>query len=291
MNTNKKLIIADLDGTLHNNKGELSEKTIKIVKKINEMGHIFCISTGRPLRSAIKFYNQLGLSTIISTLNGGVLSNPSDKSFNDLYFAFDKEVLRRILLDKTVQKLANYIVIESLNCTFLICQKNEFDINKIFLNKFHIDKKTLISTNNCESLFANDSIVQPISVLISSNKENIDQISFSIKTILSTFVVRVWDDESDKKNQKVIIELNTLFSTKGTSMRYLSSFYGKPLNKIYAFGDGENDLEMLKVSDNAFAMKNALPSAKLVSYKITEKSNDNDGVALQLMKELNINKL
>ena len=52
---------------------------------------------------------------------GGVLSNPSDKSFNDLYFAFDKEV-RRILLDKTVQKLANYIVIESLNCTFLIWQ-------------------------------------------------------------------------------------------------------------------------------------------------------------------------
>ena len=89
----------------------------------------------------------------------------------------------------------------------------------------------------------------------------------------------------------MIIELNTLFSTKGTSLSYLSSFYGKPLNKIYAFGDGENDLEMLKVSDIAFAMKNALPSAKLVSYKITEKSNDNDGVALQFMKELNINKL
>ena len=74
-------------------------------------------------------------------------------------------------------------------------------------------------------------------------------------------------------------------------MRFLSSFCGKPLNKIYAFGDGENGLGILKVSDNAFAMKYAFPSAKLVSYQITEKSNDNDGVALQLMKELNINKL
>lgn len=291
MDTNKKLIIADLDGTLLNNKGELSEKTIKVVKKINKMGHIFCISTGRPLRSAIKFYNQLGLNTIISTLNGGVLSNPSDNNFNDLFFTFSKDVLRRILLDKNVQNLTNYIVVESLNCTFLISKKDDLNINKNFLNKFHIDEKTLIHTNDSESLFSDDVVVQPVSVLISSNKENIDKISFSIKTILNTFVIRVWEDEYDGKNQKVIIELNTLFSTKGTSMKYLSSFYGRQLNKIYAFGDGENDLEMLRSSENAFAMKNALPSAKLVSYKITDKSNDNDGVALQLMKELNISKL
>ena len=74
-------------------------------------------------------------------------------------------------------------------------------------------------------------------------------------------------------------------------MGYLPSSYGTPMDKIYAFGDGDHGLETLKVSDNAFAMKNGLPSAKLVSYNITEKSNDNDAVALQLMKELYINKL
>ncbi|MGL5246234.1 MAG: HAD family hydrolase [Mycoplasmoidaceae bacterium] len=291
MDTSKKLIIADLDGTLLNNKSELTEKTIKVIKKINELGHIFCISTGRPLRSAIKFYNQLGLNTIISTLNGGVLSNPSDKNFNDLFFTFHKDVLKRILFDKTVQDLTNYIVVESLNSTYLISKKEDLKINQKFLNKFHIDKKTLIHTSDSDSLFIEEKIIQPVSVLISTTKENIDKISFSIKTILNTFVIRVWDDVGDKKNEKVIIELNTLFSTKGTSMKYLSSFYGRQLNRIYAFGDGENDLEMLKSSENAFAMKNAAASVKLISYKITGKSNDNDGVALQLMKELNINKL
>ncbi|MGL5591488.1 MAG: HAD family hydrolase [Mycoplasmoidaceae bacterium] len=291
MDTSKKLIIVDLDGTLLNNKSELTEKTIKVVKKINELGHIFCISTGRPLRSAIKFYNQLGLNTIISTLNGGVLSNPSDENFSDLFFTFHEDVLRRILIDKHVEDLANYIVVESLNCTYLISQKEDLKINKKFLNKFHIDKKTLIHTTNSVSLFSSERVIQPVSVLISTTKENIDKISFSIKTILNTFVIRVWDDEGDKKNEKVIIEINTLFANKGTSMKYLSAFYGKQLNKIYAFGDGENDLQMLRSSENAFAMKNGVPSVKLISYKITEWSNDNDGVALQLMKELNINKL
>ncbi|MGL4616747.1 MAG: HAD family hydrolase [Mycoplasmoidaceae bacterium] len=291
MDTNKKLIIVDLDGTLLNDKSELSEKTIKVVKRINELGHIFCISTGRPLRSAIKFYNQLGLKTIISTLNGGVLSNPSDDNFCDLFFTFHEDVLRRILLDKNVQDLTNYIVVESLNCTYLISKKEDLKINKKFLNKFHIDKETLIHTTESDSIFEGEKVIQPVSVLISTTKENIDKISFSIKTILNTFVIRVWDDVGDKKNEKVIIELNTLFSNKGTAMKYLSAFYGRQLNKIYAFGDGENDLEMLRSSENAFAMKNAAPSAKLISYKITEKSNDNDGVAIQLMKELNISKL
>ncbi len=285
MDKNRKLIISDLDGTLLNNKSELSNFTIKAVKKIIDAGHIFCISTGRPLRSAIKFYNQLGLNTIISTLNGGALENPSDKNFDDIYFSFDKNVLLNILKNKEVINYTNYIVIENTSCTYFICQNEEIKVNKKLLNRFHIEKDLLLHIKNPNKINWEDEKLKPVSILLSLKKEHIDKVSFSIKTLLDTFIIRMWNIEND---DNVVIELNALFSTKGNSMKYLSCYYGISLSNTYAFGDGENDIEMIKSSRNAYAMKNALPSVKLFSYKITDFNNDQDGVAKQILKELKI---
>lgn len=77
MTTNEKnnryLIVSDLDGTLLNNKGELDQLTIKVVKKLINNGHIFCILTGRPIETSLPIYRQLGLKHLLSNHNGSCI--------------------------------------------------------------------------------------------------------------------------------------------------------------------------------------------------------------------------
>ena len=67
---NRCLIIVDLDGTLLNQKAEITKKTYNTVKKIINAGHKFCIFTGRPLRNSKKFHDLLNLDTPIVNYNG-----------------------------------------------------------------------------------------------------------------------------------------------------------------------------------------------------------------------------
>jgi len=72
------------------------------------------------------------------------------------------------------------------------------------------------------------------------------------------------------------------------ALRYLSSYYGIPLENCFAFGDGDNDAEMLKTAYFGFAMKNASNTAKLIAKNITEKTNNDNGEAHELAKIFDI---
>ena len=85
-----------------------------------------------------------------------------------------------------------------------------------------------------------------------------------------------------------MIEVNSRYANKGSALKFISSYYGIPFNEIYVFGDGDNDMEMMKLSSKAFAMKNSVTAVKLLSYKLTPKTNDENGVALALQKEFKI---
>lgn len=286
MNNNRKLIISDLDGTLLNNESQLSQFTIETIKKVQEEGHIFCIATGRPIRSSIEIYNQLGLNTIMANLNGGIISNPSDKNFQLINLSFSKEILKLIFNDDDLIKNIECAFVENIDGTYIISEnKNKDYVKQSFLNKIHIDKKRdnimTIKFNECHKI---DKDINSILIYI-NDKEKIDELNFKIKNITSTLIVRNWSLPQDNKG--TVIEINSIFSTKETVAKYLSSYYAITLQNTYAFGDGENDIEMLRKS-NGYAMKNGAHIAKLIAYKITYATNDNDGVALELKKLLNL---
>ena len=57
-----KALFTDLDGTLLNSKSEISEGNRTAVEKLRKAGHHIVLTTGRPLASAIKQANVLGLT-------------------------------------------------------------------------------------------------------------------------------------------------------------------------------------------------------------------------------------
>ncbi len=75
------------------------------------------------------------------------------------------------------------------------------------------------------------------------------------------------------------IEINCAGADKGRALLALAEYLGIPRERTMAFGDGTNDLSMLAAAGCGVAMGNAHPSVKAAADRITA-DNDSDGVAL-----------
>lgn len=285
----KKLVLTDLDGTLLRSDETISKFTIETIKKITSMGHIVCIATGRPLRSSLHIYKKLGLKTIIANLNGSILTNPTDKSFMPINLTFSRHIVIDILSDRSIWDNLGCVLIENMDGAYLISNNlsNAQDpfIAKEFLKKFHIEQNELVHHIHLKDLKKITRDINSILIYI-KDKNKIDELSFKIKGITNTLIVRNWSLPHD--DEGTVLEINSIFSNKGTILKFLSSYYAISLNRCYTFGDGENDLEMIRTGTNGYAMKNGKGILKLLSTKITQDDNDSDGVAKELVNIFNL---
>lgn len=282
---NRKLIVTDLDGTLLNNDEQVTKLTVDTIKTIISKGHIVCIATGRPLRSSIHIYKKLGLKTIIANLNGSIITNPTDKSFMPINLTFSKSLVKSILSDRSITNHVGCVLIENMDGAYIVSNNLDPFISKEFLKKFHIDESEEIQYLTFKDANKITKDINSILIYI-KDKKKMDELSFKIKGITSTLIVRSWSVPHDEEG--TVLEINSIFSNKGTTLKFLSSYYAVPLHNCYTFGDGENDLEMIRTGINGYAMKNGKGILKLIANKITQYDNDNDGVARELIDIFNL---
>jgi len=72
---------------------------------------------------------------------------------------------------------------------------------------------------------------------------------------------------------------------KATGIDRVAKYYNIPQERIIAFGDENNDLEMLQYAKYGIAMGNGIKDVKEIAYDVT-KTNEEDGVAYYLEKLL-----
>jgi len=73
--------------------------------------------------------------------------------------------------------------------------------------------------------------------------------------------------------------------SKGEALKILAQIYNFNVEEVYVFGDSQNDIDMLRISRNSFAMGNAQKDVKEVARYVIP-SNDEDGVAFAIEKIL-----
>ncbi len=77
------------------------------------------------------------------------------------------------------------------------------------------------------------------------------------------------------------IELNSIEATKGRAMLALAEHLGIPAGETLAFGDGSNDISLLRAAGLGVAMANSMPELLAAADRVTA-SNDEAGVACAL---------
>lgn len=279
-NKDRYLIVSDLDGTLLNNNSELSQTTINTIQEIVSEGHIFCIATGRPLRSSINIYNQLKLNSLLINHNGSYISNPTDPEFVPIQLVFSKEIAKKILGNPKVNSIITNAFLEVEGANYQWAQKEEnLKLKDDLWKYYHIDiaDNTLINLNKNPDNLKHDLYAMLLHIQ-DGNVNLFNKLMYHIKNISPNLQVRM----IQLPKIGMMIEINTHFADKSMGVNYLTSYYGIPLDKVLAFGDADNDMRMLSKVKYGFAMSNGKDTAKMSARHITKYTNDEDGVSWDL---------
>ena len=255
---NYKMIASDLDGTLLNNKKEITPHTLEIIHRAISKGLIFVISTGRATQGMEMYQSVLNLDTPAITYNGAVISHTRTKEV-----LFEQGLLRedaRRLLQMGKER----------GTTMCIWSKGQLYGN--VLNERIYDYKKL-------------SGVEPL--LMESEEELLDQgitkilwydTESNIQLFRKDMEHTTFDHVTTCLSTPVFLEFFHNNVSKALSLDRIANMYGISPSEILAVGDAENDLSMLEYAGLGVAMANADREVKEKADYIAA-SNEEDGVA------------
>jgi 5-amino-6-(5-phospho-D-ribitylamino)uracil phosphatase len=268
--TERHLISLDLDGTLLKDDKTISQKNKNILRKAREQGHIVMIATGRPFRSSEMYYNELELDTPIVNFNGAFTHHPKDHSFGTFHSPMDLTVAKEIVEACRSFHFFNIIAEVMDEVYFHYHDEKLLDIFQLGNPK--------ITTGDLRD-FLQDS---PTSLLIHTEEDDL----VKIRKHLSEVHAEVIDHRSWAAPFHVI-EIIKSGLNKAVGLKKAADYFQIPAERIIAFGDEDNDLEVLEYAGRGIAMGNAVDQIKAVADDVTL-TNEEDGVGAYLENILNL---
>lgn len=255
----KKLIALDLDGTLLNSDGIVSDATKLHLQKLKEKGHIITISTGRILNRALVGTDGAEFANyIVSDAGAAVFKNyERNKEWEEVYV----ETLPKDI----VQNIASYYNKDKF-VSVSILDRNRIHYYDGTINIIEILERVSEITHVTVD-FLNNEFTKEYLELFKAKFPNLE-----IEMMQDSFGDKKWLDILQKDIEKY----------KGIAK--VAKLEGISNENIIAFGDGLNDVAMLKKCGVGVAMKNALPEVKEQADYITSRTNNENGV-VEFLKE------
>lgn len=270
----KTLYVTDLDGTLLRHDESLSEFTITTINQLIDRGMLFCYATARSAHTARKVTQGLSMHMPMIVYNGVFIKDGSTDT-NLLSNCFDagiKDVLHD-LLNHDIYPIV-YAMLEDRERFSYVFEKCNQE-TKDFIYSRKKDKRDH-PVDYIQNLY--DGTIFYISCLGTAD-------------ILAPFYEKYKNQyhcifSKDTYTHTQWLELMPLNVSKASAVVQLKNLLG--CDKVVAFGDGKNDIEMFKIVDESYAVANAVDELKEKATGIIE-SNEADGVAKWLLENYRIN--
>ncbi|HHY72510.1 MAG TPA: HAD family phosphatase [Bacillus bacterium] len=260
------LIAVDLDGTLLKNNKTISKRTLDTIKHVRERGHQVMIATGRPFRASQFYYKQMKLNTPIVNYNGAYIHHPKDEAWGTYHSPLALNVAQQIIDTCNKYNIRN-IMAQVKDHIFL--QNHDEDIMELL--RFGNPQ---IHTGQVRENLKSD----PTSILIHSKEDELDSIRKQLSQEVGSFI-----EHRSSGSPWNIIEIIRAGINKAIGVKQVAESFQIPEERIIAFGDEDNDIEMLQLAKYGVAMGNAIDDVKSVAYDVTN-TNEEDGIAYYLEK-------
>lgn len=275
-----KLIAIDLDGTLLDDKKDIPEDNLKLVKELIDNGYEVVIATGRRYWSAKQLVKNIERPMVILANNGNIVRDTKD----------DKIIIKKYLDLKDFRTLIQEGKERGLHPIIHVDQYEEGIDLIIEMDKAH--KKYYNYVAQSEERYKkvenyleiNEDKI--LAVVYAGSKEELEGFHFHINErypnrynshIMENVVVA-----------EALLEIMHPLGCKWLSLSEYAKEKGIAERQIIAIGDDNNDAQMIKNAGCGIAMKNASEGVKRVANIITEKDNNESGVAFELRKILGL---
>lgn len=257
-----KLVVTDMDGTLLNKKHEISPLFNSLFKQLLEHNVIFVAASGRPYYGMIDKLDHIKDNIIVVAENGGLVVKDSTI------------LLSNPIKQKNLQ-LLNQLITSIKNTHPIFCAEHKAYVMS--------DSKPLMQLlseyySNCKIIDSFEEIDSDIyKIALFHNESSEKYIYPHIKHLENLFKVKL--------SAKHWVDISENEANKGNAVQLLQEKFNISKNETLAFGDYNNDIEMLENAYFSYAMANAHPKVKETAKFVT-KSNNDFGVELVLQKLL-----
>ena len=285
-----KLVAIDLDGTMLNHYGEISERTKETVRRCIEKGVEIVLASGRPIDSIKTIAEELGIKGYFIAGNGALVYD----------------------LQKNEMIYENYIKKEKVLEIIKICEENSIAYNvytdKVILTtnlKFNVlyyykenlkkeeNKQTNISIvenmyeyveNMKDEKFLKITICDQNETIFHSIIKKVKEIS-DIEVLDISHMARkiIKQGTEEIPVEYFYTEISASNVDKWEAIEFLRKRMGLAKEEIMTIGDNINDKKMIENAGMGIAMKGSTMEILKIARDITE-TNDNNGVAIALEK-------
>lgn len=268
-----KMIGLDLDGTLLKDDKSIDTKTKEHLETLSANGvHIVPI-TGRPLSGIPDCVRSIkGVDYIISNNGSKTVLNSTNETLFSL--AMDNATSKRVI--ESVKQTG--AIFEVFLNHYGYCEKFVFD---------HY-KEVYTGTVLGDYIFSSRKQVDSLMTLFDDKNAEADEVFIICKDNDDREIIKAQTDKISGIQYCMLadrfLEITKNGTDKGTALEMLCNHLKIKLDKVIAFGDGENDLQFLNKAGTAVAMGNASDSVKAQADIITD-TNNNQGV-LKALKNL-----
>ncbi len=245
---NCKLIVSDFDGTLADSNNNVGEDVIRAIEEYRSLGGIFAVCTGRILPSILPRIRAMGLSGLVAASQGSTIADiATGRIIREAGLSCGDAAEICAALEEfgaSVQVYTTYGFYTDIPAgnEFLALYERITGITAA-----HTDKKL--------SEFVGDNCVKAAKVASLCFAED--------RQRLYDYLLEKFGDRFEITcSASVLVEVSPRGETKGSAVKFLSEYYGIPLEETVAVGDNLNDLAMIEAAGTGIAVGNAEEALK-----------------------------
>lgn len=259
-----RLIASDMDGTLLNSEKKTPRGLKGVVSALRNRGVLFAAASGRSRESILSYFDDMPVTVIAN--NGGAVYLEDGTLLFAGEFPYEKA--------KPVMQTARsapymHLVLIGVKDTYV--QMDEPEEHKIFAD-FYFNKKVRF-VPSLEQVFLTDQIVK-ISISTGGDRQNEERGMKLMQQFADEFSLVLSGDGW--------VDLTGKGISKGYGLERVCRHYGITMEETIVFGDYLNDLDMLRLTPNSYAMANAHQEVKKACMNVTRFTNNEDGVVREL---------
>jgi len=289
-----KLVAIDLDGTMLNSYGEVTENTKKVIKQVQNKGVEVIIASGRTIDSIKGISDEIKSNKYIIAGNGAVIYDiqsdsivyekdiPKLKALDIIKICEDNSIVYNVYTNKT-------IITESLRYNVLYYYKEN-------LKKEDSKKTSITIVENIYDYIKNMQDEKVIKIMICDENKSVfnsilrkmrefEDIEVLDVSHMSRKVIR--NGTEDVSIDYYYTEISMQNVDKWFALEFLMNKLNINKEEVITIGDNINDISMIKNAGYGIAMGECSPDVARVADYVTN-DNNNEGVARALEKILDL---